>query len=147
MCAEALGTNRKNIYRHLTLPDKDQTLKQQIEAVHRQHPAYGHRRIALQLGINHKRTQRVMAKFQLRPLRRRIKRYSTVSTSPHTYHNLLNDLTRCCKQELWIINCEPLGRSGGEVEAIHGSVGSGRGMSTPYTAILVCLDLASLLSS
>ena len=107
VCAETLGISRKNIYRHLTLPDKDQTLKQQIEAVHRQHPAYGHRRIALQLGINHKRAQRVMAKFQLRPPRRRIKRYSTVSTTPHAYHNLLNGLTITQPHQVW---CSDLSR-------------------------------------
>jgi transposase len=70
VCAQALGINRKNIYRQLKLPAKDHALKQQIEAAHRQHPAYGHRRIAIHLGINHKRAQRVMAKFNLRPPRR-----------------------------------------------------------------------------
>jgi transposase InsO family protein len=87
-----LGINRKNIYRHRRLPAQDQALKQQIEAVHRQHPAYGHRRIALHLGINHKRAQRLMAKFNLRPPRRRIKHYSTRSTSHHTYRNQITAL-------------------------------------------------------
>lgn len=82
VCAEALGINRKNIYRQLKQPAKDQALKEQIEAAHRQHPAYGHRRIAIHLGINRKRAQRVMALFNLRPPRRRCKRYSTVSTPP-----------------------------------------------------------------
>ena len=72
MCAEALGINRKNIYRQLKQPAKDFALKKQIEGVHRQHPAYGHRRIAIHLGINRKRAQRVMPKFDLRPPRRRV---------------------------------------------------------------------------
>lgn len=67
MCAEALGISRKNLYRPLKQPAKDQTLKEQTEAVHRQHPAYGHRRVALHLGINYKCAQRVMAQFNLRP--------------------------------------------------------------------------------
>jgi putative transposase len=92
VCAEALGINRKNIYRRLLMPAKDLALKAQIESTHRQHPAYGHRRIALQLGINHKRAQRVMAKFNLRPPRRRLKHYSTCSTTQHPYRNLLKDL-------------------------------------------------------
>ena len=62
VCAEALGINRKNIYRELQLPAKDEALKQEIEELHHHHPAYGHRRVALHLGINHKRAQRVMAK-------------------------------------------------------------------------------------
>lgn len=101
VCAEALGINRKTIYRRLRLPAKDLALKTQIEVVHRQHPAYGHRRIALHLGINHKRAQRVMAKFKLRPPRRRVKYYSTVSTPHHTYHNLLSDLTVTHPHQVW----------------------------------------------
>ena len=58
---------------------------------HRQHPTYGHRRMAIHLGINHKRTQRVMATFNLRPPRRQVKRSSTRSTPHHRYHNLLKD--------------------------------------------------------
>lgn len=71
------------------MPVKDETLKQAIQAVHRQHPAYGHRRVAIELGINHKRAQRVMAKYNLRPPRRRTKSYCTRSTPHHSYRNLL----------------------------------------------------------
>lgn len=92
LCADALGISRKNIYRQQRQPIKDLALKHQIEAVHRDHPAYGHRRVALHLGINHKRAQRVMAQFKLRPPRRRSKHYTTCSTTPHPYHNLLKDL-------------------------------------------------------
>jgi len=107
VCAEALGINRKNIYRERKRTVKDLALKQQIEAVHREHPAYGHRRIALHLGINHKRAQRVMAQFNLRPPRRRVQRYSTVSTPHHTYHNLLNNLTITHPHQVW---CSDLSR-------------------------------------
>ena len=107
VCAQALGIQRKNIYRESKQPVKDIALKQQIEAVHRAHPVYGHRRIALHLGINHKRAQRVMAKFNLRPPRRRVKRYSTVSTPHHTYRNLLNDLTLTHPHQVW---CSDLSR-------------------------------------
>lgn len=109
VCAEALGINRKNIYRELKQPVKDQALKQQIEAVHRDHPAYGHRRVAMHLAINHKRAQRVMAQFNLRPPRRRIPRYSTVSTPHHTYSNLVNDLTVTHPHQVW---CSDLSRMG-----------------------------------
>ena len=105
--AEALGINRKNIYREWKQPVKDVALKQQIEAVHQQHPAYGQRRIALHLGINHKRAQRVMAKFNLRPPRRRVKRYSTISTPHHHYRNLLNDLEITHPHQVW---CSDLSR-------------------------------------
>lgn len=91
MAAEALQINRKNIYRELKMPSKDEKLKQAIQAVHREHPAYGHRRVAIALGINHKRGQRVMAKYKLRPPRRRAQHYCTRSTPHHTYTNLLKD--------------------------------------------------------
>lgn len=73
------------------MPSKDELLKQEIQAVHRQHPAYGHYRVALELGINHKRAQRVMAKYNLRPPRRRAKHYCTRSTPHHTYSNQLKE--------------------------------------------------------
>lgn len=73
------------------MPIKDEKLKQEIQAVHRQHPAYGHRRVALELGINHKRAQRVMAKYNLRPPRRQTKHHCIRSTPHHTYRNLLKD--------------------------------------------------------
>lgn len=82
-------------------PVKDQALKQEIEAVHREHPAYGHRRVALHLGINHKRAQRVMAQFNLRPPRRRSLHYSTVSTPHHTYHNLLKSISVTAPHQVW----------------------------------------------
>jgi len=101
VCAEALGICRKNIYRQVQQSAKDQALKQAIEAVHRQHPAYGHRRVAIHLGLNHKRAQRVMAKFNLRPPRRRVKRSSIVSTPHHPYHNLLSELTVTHPHQVW----------------------------------------------
>lgn len=42
-----------------------------------------------------------MALFKLRPPRRRIKHYSTVSTPHHTYHNLLKDLTITHPHQVW----------------------------------------------
>jgi putative transposase len=102
-----LGVNRKNIYRERKQPVKARALKQQIEAVHRQRPAYGHWRMAIHLGINHKRAQRVMAKFNLHPPRRRVKRYSTVSTPHHTYHYRLNNLAITHPHQVW---CSDLSR-------------------------------------
>jgi putative transposase len=102
LCADALGINRKNIYRQRRQPSKDLVLKYQIEAVHREHPAYGHRRVALHLGINHKRAQRVMAHFKLRPPRRRSKHYTTRSTTPHLYHNLIKEMkTITLPHQVW----------------------------------------------
>jgi putative transposase len=96
-----VGINRKNIYRKLKMPPKDEALRSEIQAVHREHPAYGHRRVALHLGINHKRVQRVMAKYQLYPPRRRVKSYCTRSKPHHTYQNLLKNLSIIQPHQVW----------------------------------------------
>jgi putative transposase len=91
--AKAVGINPKNIYRECRQPLKDRLLKAEIETAHHEHPAYGHRRMADHLGVNHKRTQRVMAQFNLRPPRRTTRSdYCTRSTTPHSYPNLLKKL-------------------------------------------------------
>lgn len=86
--AAVLGVNRKNIYRKSKLDKKDEMLKEEIKKVHLKHKAYGHRRLAWELGINHKRVLRVMNKFSLKPPRRKRRYFSTRSTTNH--HNYLN---------------------------------------------------------
>jgi putative transposase len=56
-------------YKH-KLPEKDEGLRLEIEAVMLVHPGYGHRRIAQELGISKERARRVMRKFHLKPARR-----------------------------------------------------------------------------
>lgn len=65
--AELLEVSRSSFYYKHKLPDKDEVLKYQIQEVLKEHPAYGHRRIAIELGINKKRVLRVMKKFNLFP--------------------------------------------------------------------------------
>lgn len=64
--AERLSTSRQSLYYQLKLPSKDLLLKSQIESVLFEHRAYGHRRIALALGVNKKRVKRVMKLFNLK---------------------------------------------------------------------------------
>ena len=52
------------------MPDKDDALRRQIEAVMLENPGYGSPRVAIALGIDDKRVARVMRKFGLRPARR-----------------------------------------------------------------------------
>lgn len=51
-------------------PAKDWHTKQLIELTLRDHPSYGHKRLALHLGINKKRVLRVMKLFGIKPYRR-----------------------------------------------------------------------------
>lgn len=69
--AKELGVSRSSLYYHRKQPDKDWELKCEIEKVLREHPAYGHKRLAIQLRINKKRILRVMKIFGIKPYRKR----------------------------------------------------------------------------
>jgi putative transposase len=64
--AEKMSVSRQSLYYQPRLPAKDLLLKQRIETVLLEHRAYGHRRIALTLGVNKKRVKRVMKLFNLK---------------------------------------------------------------------------------
>lgn len=68
--ARELGVSRASLYYRHKLPEKDEALRRQIEAVMLKHPGYGSPRVAIALKINEKRAARVMRKFGLKPARR-----------------------------------------------------------------------------
>jgi putative transposase len=68
--AKNLGICRQSLYYKPKLPAKDLELKKKIEEVLTEHKAYGHKRIAIHLGINKKRILRVMKLFNLSPARK-----------------------------------------------------------------------------
>lgn len=68
--AKNLGICRQSLYYKPKLPTKDLELKKQIEEVLIEHKAYGHKRIAIHLGVNRKRILRVMKLFNLSPARK-----------------------------------------------------------------------------
>lgn len=93
--AEALGISRKNIYRKSKQEEKDNELRIRIEEAYKEHPAYGQYKMSLELGINHKRAERVMKKFGLRAPRRKRKRYfCTVPSKECTYTNQIKHITK-----------------------------------------------------
>jgi len=65
--ARQSGISRSTLYYKPRQPEKDRILKEKIVAILRDHPFYGHRRIALVLGVNHKATERIMRLYGLRP--------------------------------------------------------------------------------
>lgn len=73
--AKELGISRQALYYQSKKKNKDEEIRKQIESVMSKHPAYGHRRIALELKRNRKPIIRVMNIFGLRPkiLRKRRK--------------------------------------------------------------------------
>jgi transposase InsO family protein len=65
--AKKLGVSRQSLYYRPKKPKEDGELKKKILALQDEHPAYGHRRVALFLGLNRKRIHRIMKKFGIRP--------------------------------------------------------------------------------
>lgn len=66
-----LGLSKSCFYLKLKQPLKDEELKEKIINVLNQHPSYGHRRIALALGLGKKRVRRAMRLFKIKPFKRK----------------------------------------------------------------------------
>jgi len=56
-----MSINRKNIYHQGKKMIKDLAIKDKIEETFKVHPAYGHRRLALELKMNKKKTFYIVA--------------------------------------------------------------------------------------
>lgn len=69
--AKRLGVSRSSLYYHAKRDEQDEEMKKQILIVLGIHPSYGHKRIALEFGLNNKRIRRVMKKYGMKPYRRR----------------------------------------------------------------------------
>lgn len=65
-----IGFTRSHQYYHHRQPSKDWVTKQLIEVALRDHPSYGHKRLAIHLKLNKKRILRVMKLFGIKPYRR-----------------------------------------------------------------------------
>lgn len=72
--ARKLGISRSALYYKSRLVVRDMVLQEQIRSIMKEHPAYGHRRVALALGRNKKQILRVMNKFGIRPTTSRLKK-------------------------------------------------------------------------
>lgn len=100
---EYLNIPRSTFYYDSVLDPKDVELKEKIEKVLREHPAYGHKRIALHLGLNRKPVLRVMKKFGLKPLRKRKKpKKSGLSSEYEPSPNLLISLFPLYRNHIWV---------------------------------------------
>lgn len=88
-----LGISRKSIYAK-PAPDlltQDENLKDKILAVLQFHPSYGHRRIALELGMGKKKIRRVMRQYGIKPYKRkaRWRKRRDERRAPQPYPNLI----------------------------------------------------------
>lgn len=103
MTSKILGISRTKIYYRKKLLTRDLSLKDEIEKLHEFHPAYGHKRVAIALKIGKNRILRVMHKFNLKPPRRRIKRYyTTKSVNQTSYTNLIRNIEATRPSQIYV---------------------------------------------
>lgn len=101
--AVSLGVSRAALYYRPKQPAKDTLFKQAIEAVLADNPSYGHKRIAIELGLNKKRVRRVMKLFGIKPYRRRIRpeKPDDQHKAPSPYQNLVQRLCPIRPHVVW----------------------------------------------
>lgn len=85
----SMHISRSHQYYQSKQKDKDWKTKQMIEVVLRDHPAYGHKRIALHLKINKKRVLRVMKLYGIKPYRRTTTKPFVYKTKDSVFPNYL----------------------------------------------------------
>jgi len=103
--AKSLGLSVSSLYYTPKRPEIDAEVKLQIESVMADHPAYGHKRIALALKLNKKRILRVMKKFNLKPYRRRTRKpvkTADLSKPKSKYQNLIAGLKIDRPNKVWV---------------------------------------------
>lgn len=100
--AKELGVARSTLYYKQKKPDKDWSLKCQIEEVLREHPSYGHRRLAIHLKVNKKKVLRVMKLFGIKAYRRRGKKWKNTKNIKVVYPNLLLTTEPLHENHIWV---------------------------------------------
>jgi len=101
--AKELGIARSSLYYKPKQPQKDWDLKCRIEEVLRAHPSYGHKRLAIALHVNKKRTLRVMKLYGIQPYRRRGKKWKKPSSKPeNVVKNLLMETEPEKPNHIWV---------------------------------------------
>jgi len=103
--AKSCGISRQSLYYQPIRPAKDKLIKTQIEEVLSDNSSYGHRRIALELGMNKKKILRIMKKFNLKPYKRRIKKpkkMNDLGKPPTDYENKIKNICPIKPNVVWV---------------------------------------------
>lgn len=92
LISQSLGIPKRNLYNSSTKQkESDLILKDQILKVLELNPSYGHRRIAIELGIGKKKARRAMRLFGIKPYKRKARwtKKKDYGNSPSGYPNLI----------------------------------------------------------
>lgn len=100
--ARILGISRSSLYYISKKLPEDWALKNRIEGVLSLHPGYGYRRVAIALGLNRKRIQRVMRLFGMKAYRRRGRKPKKHGAAGGSYPNLLKEHVPQGLDDVWV---------------------------------------------
>lgn len=100
---EIFEVSRSSLYYKSKQCEKDFKVKEDIEKVWKNHPSYGHKRLAMELKLNKKHVLRVMKKFNLKPYRRHRKPFKRSTTNIYDkYSNLLVITSLVRINQIWV---------------------------------------------
>lgn len=101
--ARKYGISRSTLYYKAKKPREDNKLREQILEVLQDHPAYGHKRIAMELGYNKKKVLRVMNIFGIKPrlLRGKPNKTADQGNPPTKVPNLAKTVCPIQPNALW----------------------------------------------
>ena len=101
--ARSLGVSRSSLYYKPKQQLKDEKLRDQILNTINDHPAYGHKRIALDLGIGKNRALRIMAKFGIQPkIRRKMPKYGRNKSFVAGIPNRTKGISPIAPNVIWV---------------------------------------------
>ncbi len=113
--AKSLGVSPATLYYKRRMPQRDEALRRDIELVLREHPSYGHKRLAIHLKFNKKRIRRVMKLFGIKPYRRRGRKWRRVKPQSERYPNLLQLISPTYEGCTWVADFTHLAYKGSDV--------------------------------
>lgn len=101
--ASKLGISRSALYYKSKMDARDEVVKDQIAEVLASNPYYGHKRIALELGMNKKKVLRVMKKYGLESRKRKRKFFKVddIGLLPAEYGNRISDICPVAPDVVW----------------------------------------------
>jgi transposase InsO family protein len=148
-----LNIPKSSFYYKSLKEEKDTILKNEIEIVIKNNPSYGHKRVALSLGLNRKQIRRIMKKFSIKPSRRRKTPSKSIGKEKYQASpNLLISLFPLYQNHIWITDFTYLKWRGGWVYVctiidLFTREVVGLSIKTNHTALLVSEAILNALTS